>query len=267
MGIDKYSTTPASNNAASPDGFAENMRPSGVNDSARQVMADIRTWYVDAEWLKLGVNSSPNGFSISYVSATVFKFPNTDRRTLVPVDRRIKAGVGAGTIYGTVTGSSLSASDTQITMAWDSGTLDTSLSFISIGILSPTNNSFPRNLDSSFSDIAVAGQASFSDVHIAGRLNSTYAARAWGFITFAAGTPTLASSVGLTGLSDVAPGRTQLKFSISMSTSSYATLAMQEGGSSPICSDRSKTDFIINTRDVSLSATDVNFSFAVFGAQ
>ena len=280
-GIDKYSTTPASNNSASPDGFAENMRPSGVNDSARQVMADVRTWYEDAEWLKLGVNGSANGFSISYVSATVFKFPSTDRRTLIPVNRRVKAGVGAGIIYGTVTDSSLSSSDTQITVAWDSGTLDTSLSYISLGILSPTNNSFPRNLDQSFSDIAVSGkasfsditvaaQSSFSDVHIAGRLNSLFAARMWGFVTFSAGAPTLASSAigsGTISLSDVAAGRTQIKFSTSFTSSSYSVLAMQESGGSPIVSDRTKNDFIINLRDISLSSTDANFSFVAFGVQ
>lgn len=281
-GISQYSKTADNNNAASPNGFPENMAPSGVNNSARQVMADVRTWYEDAEWLKLGENGNSNAFSISYVSATVFKFTSTDRRTLCPVNRRVKAGVGAGVIYGTVTDSSLSASDTQITVAWDSGTLDTSLSYISLGILSPTNNSLPRNLDQSFSDLAVAGglsvlgdtslsdvtssgQASFSDAHVAGRLNSNYAARAWGFITFSAGTPALSDSIGLTGISDVAQGRTQIKFSLSMTSSSYATLAMQDGGSSPICSDRTKTDCIINTRDMSLSATDVNFSFALFG--
>ncbi len=278
MGIEKYSKTAASNNSASPDGFPENMRPSQVNDSARAVMADIRTWYEDAEWLKLGVNSSPNGFSISYVSATVFKFPGTDRRTLVPVNRRVRAGVGAGIIYGTCTDSSLSASDTQITVAWDSGTLDTSLSHISIGILSPTNNSFPRNLDQSFSDIAVSGdaslsdvtasgQASFSDLHVSARLNSAYAARVVGFISFNAGTPSLAYGLGTVSISDVAKGRTQVKFSISMTSSSYAVLALQESGSSPICSDRSKTEMTIDTRDMSLSATDVNFSVAVFGVQ
>ncbi len=269
-GIDKYSKTAASNNSASPDGFAENMRPSGVNDSARQVMADIRTWYEDAEWLKLGVNGSANGFSISYVSGTVFKLPGTDRRTLVPVNRRVKAGVGAGTVYGTVTDSSLSASDTQITVSWDSGSLDTSLSYISLGILSPTNDSFPRNLDQSFSDITVSGQASFSDVQVAGKLNSLFAPRMWGFVTFAAGAPTLAASAIVSGtisLSDVAQGRTQVKFSTSFTSSSYPVLAMQEAGSSPIVSDRTKNDFILNLRDMSLSATDVNFSFAVFGTQ
>lgn len=283
-GISKYSTTPGSNNAASPNGFPENMRPSEVNDSARQVMADIRTWYEDAEWLRLGENGNTNAFSISYVSATVFKFTSTDRRTLCPVNRRVKAGVGAGTIYGTVTDSSLSASDTQITVAWDSGTLDTSLSYISLGILSPTNDSLPRNLDASFSDISVAGDASFSDAFVAGGLqalgdtslsdafvagllNTPYAARAWGYVTNAAGTPALASTLGTNGLSDVAKGVTQIKLLVSMSTSDYAVIAIQDSSGSPIISARSASQFNVTTRDLSLSVTDVHFNFIVFGKQ
>lgn len=156
MGIEKYSTTADNNATAGSVNFAEGQAPSTVNNSARQVMADVRTWYEDAEWLKLGENGSANAFSISFVSTTVFKFTSTDRRSLVPVGRRIKAGVGAGTIYGAVIDSSLSASDTQVTVAFDSGQLDASLSYISLGILSASNNSFPRNMDMSFSDITAA---------------------------------------------------------------------------------------------------------------
>lgn len=266
-GIVKYSVTPGSNNAAAPDGFKENMRPSEVNDSARQVMADIRTWYVEAEWLKLGENGSTNAFSISFVSTTAFLFTGTDRRTLVPVNRRVKAGVGLGDIYGTVTDSTLSASDTRVTVAWDSGVLDSSLSYISLGILSPSNNSLPRNLDASFSDITALGDTSLSDVFVSGLLNTPYVSRAWGYITTAAGTPTLASSLGVNSLSDVAQGRTQVKFTVSMSTSDYAVVAMQDSGGSPIVSARSKTEFTVDTRDMSLSATDVHFNFIVFGKQ
>lgn len=39
-----WSTTAINNNAASPDGFPEGMAPSGVNDSAREVMAAVRRW-------------------------------------------------------------------------------------------------------------------------------------------------------------------------------------------------------------------------------
>ena len=43
MSLKNYSTTAASNNSASPNGAPEGMAMSGVNDTIRQVMADLRT--------------------------------------------------------------------------------------------------------------------------------------------------------------------------------------------------------------------------------
>ena len=43
MSLKNYSTTAASNNSASPNGAPEGMAMAGVNDTIRQVMADIRT--------------------------------------------------------------------------------------------------------------------------------------------------------------------------------------------------------------------------------
>src|SRR3990167_7859631 len=169
-GIEKWSTTPGSNDDVSPDGFPEGMPPSGVNNSAREVMAAVKTWHLDAELPVYGVNGHVNGYSILFVSTTEFKFASTDRRTIVPVGRRVKAGVGAGVIYGTITASTLSASDTQVTVSFDSGSLDSSLSYVALGIISPSNLSLPNNVDSSFSDVTVAGDlsvagtASLSDV-------------------------------------------------------------------------------------------------------
>ena len=45
--ISQYSTTAGSNNAAVPDGWPENMAPSGVNDSARENMAALAKVYQD----------------------------------------------------------------------------------------------------------------------------------------------------------------------------------------------------------------------------
>jgi hypothetical protein len=42
MAYTKYSLTPANNNAAPPDGAPEGMLPSGVNDTMRDMMAQIR---------------------------------------------------------------------------------------------------------------------------------------------------------------------------------------------------------------------------------
>ena len=43
MSLKNYSTTAASNNSASPNGAPEGMAMAGVNDTIRQVMADLRT--------------------------------------------------------------------------------------------------------------------------------------------------------------------------------------------------------------------------------
>ena len=49
-GINDYSVTPANNTALFPEGMA----PSAVNDGMRQVQADLREWYNDAQWVVYG---------------------------------------------------------------------------------------------------------------------------------------------------------------------------------------------------------------------
>jgi hypothetical protein len=116
MAIKDWSTTAASNNSAPPDGFPENMAPSAVNDAARETMAQVRSWYEDAEWIN-------RGYTYAYVAATQFKVAGSDVTSIYPVGRRVRAvGSSTGTIYGTITASSFS-SDTTVTVAWDSGTL------------------------------------------------------------------------------------------------------------------------------------------------
>ena len=45
--VSSWDTTAANNNSASPDGFPESMAPSGLNDSAREVMASIASWLLE----------------------------------------------------------------------------------------------------------------------------------------------------------------------------------------------------------------------------
>jgi hypothetical protein len=132
-GIELYSTTAANNNSASPNGFPEGMPPSGVNDSARQVMASIREWYESAEWINLG-------HTPTYIGATQFSVP-TDLTTTYQVGRRIRAvGTTPFTIYGTISVSAF-ASVTTVTVVWDSGSLNSTLTAVSVGSASVTNKS------------------------------------------------------------------------------------------------------------------------------
>jgi cytoskeletal protein CcmA (bactofilin family) len=151
MAIKSWSTTAASNNSASPNGFPEGMAPSGVNDSARQVMADVRSWYQDAEWIDWGDSG------ISRASASTFKITG-DVTSRYLANRRIRCN-DASTLYGLITASSYSAPDTTVTVALDSGNLTTSLTAVAIGILSPTNRSIPPI--SELDTVTVSGAAQF----------------------------------------------------------------------------------------------------------
>jgi hypothetical protein len=153
MSIKNWSTTPASNNSAAPFGFPENMAPSGVNDAARQVMADVRSQCEDAEWFNWG--DTP-----SRASATTFKI-GADVTTRYLVNRAIKCNDGS-TLYGIVTASSYSAPDTTVTVNLDSGSLTTSLSSVALAILSPTNRAIPTALGRKGSDVASASTINLS---------------------------------------------------------------------------------------------------------
>lgn len=142
-GIKDYSTTPASNTAYFPEG----MLASDVNDKLRQVQADIRSDYEDAEWKNLG-------HTVSRASATTFKIA-TDVTSIYAAQRRIKCSDGS-TLYGTITASSYSAPDTTITVGLDTGSLTSSLTAVSVASLRPTNESIPHALGRLGADIASA---------------------------------------------------------------------------------------------------------------
>lgn len=147
MPIKNYSTTPDNNNSAPPDGFPENMRPSDVNNSARQVMADIRSLAEDVEWFNWGD-------TVSRASNTTFKIAsNVTSRYLA--HRRIKC-FDASTLYATVASSSYSAPDTTVTVTTDSGNLSASLSSVALSIITPTSVSIPSTIGRKGADVASA---------------------------------------------------------------------------------------------------------------
>ncbi len=149
-GIELYSTTAASNNSSPPNGWPEGQAPSSVNDCARQMMAAIRTWYESAEWVNLG-------HTPTYIGATQFSV-TTDLTTTYQVGRRIRAvGTTPFTIYGTIS-ASVYASVTTVTVTWDSGSLNGTLTAVSVGAASVTN---PSIYTSAISGLAayIAAQA------------------------------------------------------------------------------------------------------------
>lgn len=122
-GIFQYSTTPANNVLANTGvNWDEGMSPGAVNNSARQVLTDIRNQHNDLMWFQYGSGDSPVNLPV-YVSGTQFKIAGVNVTAKWEVSRRVKAvGSGTGTIYGTITVSAFST-DTTVTVAWDSGSL------------------------------------------------------------------------------------------------------------------------------------------------
>jgi len=122
--VKTWSTTAASNNAASPDGWPENMPPSGVNNSAREMMAEIREVWNDKEWFELGSGTgTSNATRASTTSITIA----ADVTSTYHVGRRAKIyGANTGTIYGKIATTTYSAPNTTVSFTLDSGTIHSS---------------------------------------------------------------------------------------------------------------------------------------------
>jgi hypothetical protein len=131
--IRTWSTSAASNNQATPDGFPEGQSPSSLNDCGRELMASLRTWYQDAEWIDWG-------HTPTRVSDTQFSVP-TDQTAVYTVGRRVRI-VGATTGYGSISASSYGAPNTTVTVTWDSGTTPTSPTTVSAGIIKSSSSSY-----------------------------------------------------------------------------------------------------------------------------
>jgi hypothetical protein len=108
------------------------MPPSGVNDTIRELMAQIRTWYENAQWVDLGLtHTRVSGGSITLAG---------DYTPVYTVGRRLKMA-GSSTTYGTISASTYSAPTTTITIAEFNA--PNTLSSVSLSILTPENSSLP----------------------------------------------------------------------------------------------------------------------------
>ena len=128
MGVKDYSTTASENDAAGSVNFAENQLPSTLNNSMRQVLADIREHLEDGGFFNYG-------HTTAYASGTSFTIASTNVTAIYAVGRRIRAvGSSTGTIYGVITASAFS-SNTTVTVSWDSGSLQSETLAISVSVL------------------------------------------------------------------------------------------------------------------------------------
>jgi hypothetical protein len=136
MAMKDWSTTAADNDTAGSISWAEGMAPSTVNNSARQLMADVRSWVDDGGWHNWG-------HTTAYGSATTFTIASTDVTSIYTVGRRVRAvGSSTGTIYGRISASAF-ATNTTVTVVWDSGSLSNETLAISVSYIDITGDPIP----------------------------------------------------------------------------------------------------------------------------
>jgi hypothetical protein len=142
--LGKYSITPANNSTTSTSSIsvAEGMLPSNINNAFRDIMADVRQWYNDGQWIEYGDGSGT--YTPTYVSVTAFTIDGVDVTSIYHAGRRIKlVATTPGTIYGTVSSTTFST-NTTVNVTWDSGSLSNeAITNVYVGILSKTNSSIP----------------------------------------------------------------------------------------------------------------------------
>lgn len=131
--VGSWSVTPGNNNSTPPDGWPEGQAPSTVNDCAREMMAAVRTYLNDAQYVDL--NNTP-----SFLTATTFSLGAADT-TNYQVGRRVKL-FDTSTLYGTIN----SVSATFVSVILDGGALTASLSSVALAVIGETTNSLPNSV-------------------------------------------------------------------------------------------------------------------------
>lgn len=102
------------------------------------------------------VSEWTSGPTPTYVSATSFTLSG-DQTSTFHKHRRLKTTNTSGTVYSTIIGTSFAASLTTVTVANDSGTLDSGLSAVSYGLVSAANPSIsPEMIYRKASSVAAA---------------------------------------------------------------------------------------------------------------
>tara|TARA_R100001509_G_scaffold143620_1_gene99507 strand:- start:1799 stop:2707 length:909 start_codon:yes stop_codon:yes gene_type:complete len=140
-GIKEYDTTAGNNSTINSIDISEGCAPSGINNAIRQVLADSRSQWNDANWFEYG--DGDGSFTIAYASGTSFTVNGIDVTSIYHAGRRVRAvGSSTGTIYGTISSSSFST-NTTVNVTWDSGSLSNESLTIALSILNSTNSGIP----------------------------------------------------------------------------------------------------------------------------
>jgi hypothetical protein len=126
MAVSDWSTSAASN------GPVEGCSPAILNDTDREIKADVRAAFTDLPWVNIGNGSGTPAYT--YVSGTSFSLTGNVTTTYHQY-RAIRAvGTLTGTIYGKIASSSHNAGVTTVVVEWNSGSLQSETLTISLGI-------------------------------------------------------------------------------------------------------------------------------------
>lgn len=136
----KWSTT-ATGNATVAGGvstinFAEGQTPGSVNNSAREMMAQVRSIYTPSEWGWVEHSSTA-----SVATQTTFKLAG-NQTTNWTAGRRWRLKSGSTTRYGSIVSSSFTV-ETTVTVTVDSGSLSASHSLAAISPIDNVSNQVP----------------------------------------------------------------------------------------------------------------------------
>lgn len=115
MALSGWHTTASDNATVGSINWAEGQPPSTVNDSSRQEMADVRSWYEDAQWINYG-------HTYSIVNSTVFEVAG-DYLSRYSPGRRLRAYTNSvtHTCYGVIDYSYTAAGNTIVRFTPEEG--------------------------------------------------------------------------------------------------------------------------------------------------
>lgn len=190
MALRQWSQTASGNASVAGINWSEGQAPSTVNNSAREMEAQVRQQYTPAQWHWVEISNTA-----SVATQTTFKV-STDLTSAFHANRRVRLSGGSTTRYASVVSSSFTA-ETTVTVTVDSGSLSASHTIAAMGpaaTSSPVGGFAPTTATASFtSDVQIAGHlfasatASFgSDVTVAGHLAVSATASFVGAVTMAA---------------------------------------------------------------------------------
>jgi len=96
---------------------------------------DVSTSAAVSEWLV-----SP--YVVSFSNGTTFTVSG-DVTSVYQVGRRVRATIGSGNLYGTISSSVFAVGTTTVIVRWDSGAIDGTLTAVDYSLLSGTNSAVP----------------------------------------------------------------------------------------------------------------------------